>query len=190
MSEVSGLLIAIDNGQAQAADALLPLVYTELRRLAAAHMARENPGQTIDPTALVHEAFLRLVDKANQPRFANSRHFFAVAAEAMRRILVERARRKKRQKRGGDRRRVQLADALLQGESRNGDLLAIDEALDAFAKHDAASAELVKLHFYAGLTIDGAAKALGMSPRSAYRNWAFARAWMYEYLRDGGAPPV
>jgi RNA polymerase sigma factor (TIGR02999 family) len=187
MSDVSRLLCAIDGGEPSAAEQLLPLVYTELRRLAAGHMARENAGQTLDPTALVHEAYLRLVDKADQRHFANRRHFFAVAAEAMRHILVERARRKKRQKRGGNRRRVDLKEALLPLKTADGDILAVDEALKEFAKHDPDGAELVKLHFFAGLKIDDAAQLLGISSRTAYRNWSFARAWLYEQL--GGDKP-
>jgi RNA polymerase sigma factor (TIGR02999 family) len=151
-------------------------------------MAQEKPGQSLDPTGLVHEAYLRLVDTANQQEFANRRHFFAAAAEAMRRILVESARRKKRHKRGGNRRKVELTQAI-QPLVMDGDVLAVDEALHDFAKHDAEGAELVKLHFFAGLTIDEAARLLGISSRTAYRNWAFARAWLYEHLRDGDTGP-
>ncbi len=182
MNEVSRLLDAMDGGDAQAASQLLPLVYTELRRLAAARMSHENPGQTLDPTALVHEAYLRLVDKADRKQFANRRHFFTAAADAMRQILVDRARRKKRQKRGGDRRRVELTEAVLPLKDLEGDIVAVDEALEEYAKHDPDGVELVKLHFFAGLTIDRAAELLGISSRTAYRNWAFARAWLYEHL--------
>src|SRR5437867_9493166 len=156
MSDVTLLLCAIESGEPRAAEQLLPLVYTELRQLAARQMAREKPGQTLDATALVHEAYLRLVDKSQQRLFANRRHFFAAAAEAMRRILVEKARRKQRQKRGGGRREVELAEHLIPCECEDSESMAVHEALDQFAQHDPETAELVKLHFFAGITIDNA----------------------------------
>jgi RNA polymerase sigma factor (TIGR02999 family) len=186
MSDVTRVLSALEQGDHQAAEQLLPLVYTELRRLASRQMAQEKPGQTLDATALVHEAYLRLVDRSQQQLFANRRHFFAAAAEAMRRILVEKARRKQRHKHGGGRRQVEWSEDLLPFESDETEILAVHEALDQFAQHDAETAELVKLHFFAGITIDDAAALLGMAPRSAYRNWAYARAWLFRHL-EGGA---
>jgi RNA polymerase sigma factor (TIGR02999 family) len=183
MSEVTDILNAIQRGDVRAADTLFPLVYEELRRLAAAQMAREKPGQTLDATALVHEAYLRLV---GEQQFANRRHFFAAAAEAMRRILVENARRKGRIRHGGGLRRVDLPDNLPAAEGPDSDILAVDEALDQFAGHDPTAAELVRLHVLAGLTIDQAAELLGMSARTAYRNWQYARAWLYRRLSQGG----
>jgi RNA polymerase sigma factor (TIGR02999 family) len=185
MSDVTRLLYAIESGEPRAAEELLPLVYNELRRLAGQQIARERPGQTLDATALVHEAYLRLVDRSEQQLFANRRHFFAAAAEAMRRILVENARRKLRRERSGGRQRVELADDLLPTACDDTEVMAVHEALDEFAKHDPETAELVKLHFFAGLTIDDAAGLLGVAPRTAYRNWAYARAWLFRHL-DGG----
>jgi RNA polymerase sigma factor (TIGR02999 family) len=182
MSDVTRLLCAIEGGEPQAADQLLPLVYTELRQLAARQMAHEKPGQTLEPTALVHEAYLRLVDQTHPQLFANRRHFFAAAAEAMRRILVEKARQKLRQKRGGGWRRVKLAEDLQPVECEDNQVMAVHEALDLLAQHDPETAELVKLHFFAGITIDDAAELLGISARSAYRNWAYARAWLFRQL--------
>src|SRR5262245_40546292 len=173
MSDVTRLLYAIESGEPRAAEELLPLVYNELRRLAARQIARERPGQTLDATALVHEAYLRLVDRSEQQLFANRRHFFAAAAEAMRRILVEKARRKLRQEHAAGR-RVELADDLLPIDCDDTEVMAVHEALDDFARQDPETAELVKLHFFAGLTIDDAAGLLGVAPRTAYRNWAYA----------------
>lgn len=184
MSDVTRLLYAVESGQPRAAEELLPLVYNELRRLATQQMARERPGQTLDATALVHEAYLRLVDRSEQQLFANRRHFFAAAAEAMRRILVENARRKLRRERAGDRRRVELTEDLLPTASDDTEVMAVHEALDDFAVQDPETAELVKLHFFAGLTIDDVAQLLGVAPRTAYRNWAYARAWLFRHL-DG-----
>ena len=186
MSDVTRLLYAIEGGEPQAAEQLLPLVYTELRRLANRQMARERPGQTLDATALVHEAYLRLVDRSQQQLYANRRHFFAAAAEAMRRILVEKARRKLRQERAGGRRQVELADDLLPCARDDAEVVAVHEALEDFARHDPETAELVKLHFFAGMTIDDAAKLLGVAPRTAYRNWAYARAWLFRHLDGDG----
>ena len=185
MTDVTRLLYAIEGGDPRAAEQLLPLVYTELRRLAARQMDREKPGQTLDATGLVHEAYLRLVDGSQQQLFANRRHFFAAAAEAMRRVLVEKARRKQRHKRGGGRRQVELVEDLLPSACDDTEVMAVHQALDDFARHDAETAELVKLHFFAGLTIDHAAELVGIPPRTAYRNWAYARAWLFRHL--GGA---
>jgi RNA polymerase sigma factor (TIGR02999 family) len=182
MSEITEVLNSIEQGDPQAAAQLLPLVYDELRRLAAQKMAGEKAGQTLDATALVHEAYLRLV---GDQQFANRRHFFAAAAEAMRRILVERARRKGRLKRGGQRRRVELPENLLAADGPGSDVLAVDEALEAFARHDPEAAELVRLHVFAGLTVEQAGDLLGLSARTAYRNWQYARAWLYRRLTEG-----
>jgi RNA polymerase sigma factor (TIGR02999 family) len=175
MSDVTHILNAIETGNPQAAAQLLPLVYEELRRLAAAQMAREQPGQTLDATALVHEAYLRLV---GDQQFANRRHFFGAAAEAMRRILVENARRKRRVRHGGGRQRVELADAQPARIDQPDELLAVDEALSELAVEDPDAAELVKLRYFAGLSVEEAAEALGMARATAYRHWTFARAWL------------
>src|SRR5262245_32305679 len=193
MPDVTEILNAIESGDANAVGQLLPLVYDELRRLAAGHMANEKPGHTLDATALVHEAWLRLVPAKPPAAFANRGHFFAAAAEAMRRILVEAARRKGRERHGGGRRRVDLdAGALAAGalaaESPGDDLLAIDEALTRLADLDPGRAELVKLRFFAGLTMPEAAAALGISLATAERHWAFARTWLYAELSDAPLP--
>ena len=186
MPDVTRLLDAAEAGDPHAAGQLLPLVYDELRRLAAAQMAHEKPGQTLDATALVHEAYLRLV---GDQRFENSRHFFAAAAEAMRRILVEAARRKQRLRHGGGRTRVDL-DNFDAGAEPSDDLLALDEALTRLAAEYPAVAEVVKLRHFAGLTIADAAAALGVSVRTANRHWAFARAWLFQQLGGaGGSEP-
>jgi RNA polymerase sigma factor (TIGR02999 family) len=178
MSEVTRMLNAIEQGEPQAAEQLLPLVYDELRRLAAQRMAHETPGQTLQATALVHEAYLRLVDD-KQARQWNSRgHFFAAAAEAMRRILIERARHKHSLKAGGDLRRQELADFQTVDAGPDIDLLALDEALTKLEHQDRRKAELVKLRFFAGLTIDEAAQALGISTSTADNDWAYARCWL------------
>jgi RNA polymerase sigma factor (TIGR02999 family) len=179
MSDVTHLLAAIDQGDPHAAAQLLPLVYDELRQLAAAQMAREKPGQTLDATALVHEAYLRLV---GEQHFENRRHFFAAAAEAMRRILVENARRKMRHKRGGGRVRVDLDASELTVPQPSDELLDLDEALTRLAEADPTAAELVKLRYFAGLSIPQAADVLGIGKRSADRLWAYARAWLREDL--------
>jgi RNA polymerase sigma factor (TIGR02999 family) len=184
MSDVTKVLAAIDRGEMHAAERLLPLVYDELRRLAAGHMAREKPGQTLDATALVHEAYLRLVGPADERRWENRGHFFAAAAEAMRRILVEQARRKGRARHGGGQQRVNLDENVLAAESPDHDLLAIDEALTRLAELDPKKAELVKLRFFAGLTMPEAAVSLGISLATAERHWAFARTWLYAELDD------
>jgi RNA polymerase sigma factor (TIGR02999 family) len=184
MSDVTRILEAIGRGDPEAAAQLFPLVYEELRRMAAAQMARERPGHTLDPTALVHEAYLRLV---GDPSFANRRHFFAAAAAAMGRILVESARRKRRLRHGGEHNRVELPADVAAPERGGDDVLAIHEALEQLAQEDAATAELVQLHYFAGLTVEQAAELLGLSPRTAYRNWAFARAWLYRRLGGDAA---
>ncbi len=184
MSDVTRILEAIGRGDPCAAEQLFPLVYEELRRMAAAQMARERPGHTLDPTALVHEAYLRLV---GDPSFANRRHFFAAAANAMRRILVENARRKRRLRHGGEHNRVELPDDLAAPDHGGDDVLAIHEALEQLAQQDATTAELVQLHYFAGLTVEQAAELLDLSPRTAYRNWAFARAWLYRRLGGDAA---
>jgi RNA polymerase sigma factor (TIGR02999 family) len=188
MNEVTRILEAIDQGDGGAADRLLPLVYDELRRLAARRLAREVPGQTLQPTGLVHEAYVRLVDVEREQSWNGRGHFFAAAAEAMRRILVENARRKRRLKHGGARRRVELNEAALAVDAPPaGELLAVDEALERLAREDPQAAELVKLHYFAGLTIEQAAELLGISARKAYRIWAYARAWLFRSL--GGEDP-
>jgi RNA polymerase sigma factor (TIGR02999 family) len=181
MSEVTVLLEAARQGDAQAAQQLLPLVYEELRRLAAAKMALEAPGQTLQPTALVHEAWLRLTGDENR-RWNDRTHFFAAAAEAMRRILVENARRKRAQRHGGGQQRVQLDDVSLATPS-DDQLLAVDEALEKFAAQDKPKAELVKLRFFVGLTLEEAAEVLGISASTAKRHWTYARAWLFEEIR-------
>jgi RNA polymerase sigma factor (TIGR02999 family) len=186
MSEVTRILSAIEQGDPQAASRLLPLVYDELRQLAAQKLAHEAPGQTPQPTALVHEAYLRLVGEAEQPHWDNRGHFFAAAAEAMRRILVENARRKQAVKRGGDRTRVHLDMNQVAVPEVREDLLALDEALDRLAAADPEAARLVQLRYFAGLTLAEAAKVLGISPRTVDRLWAYARAWLIQALEGGG----
>jgi RNA polymerase sigma factor (TIGR02999 family) len=186
MSEVTRLVQAIEQGDPQAARQLLPLVYDELRRLAAAQLGREAPGQTLDATALVHEAYLRLVGPAAEAAFANRRHFLAAAALAMRRILVENARRKRAAKRGGHLRRRDLDPDQLRAPAVSEDLLALDEALSRLAAAEPQVAELVQLRYFAGLTVPQAAEALGVSPRTADAWWAYARAWLLAELREDG----
>jgi RNA polymerase sigma factor (TIGR02999 family) len=185
MSEVTRILSAIEQGDSRAAGELLPLVYDELRKLAAQKMAREEPGHTLQATALVHEAYLRLVDGEQAPHWNSRGHFFAAAAEAMRRILVDNARRKQSKKRGGDRVRLDLDQLAAASFERLDELLDIDAALAGLADADPQAAELVKLRYFAGLTIPQAADALGISPRSADFLWAYARAWLLRFL--GGA---
>jgi RNA polymerase sigma factor (TIGR02999 family) len=185
MGDVTRILTAIVGGDAKAAEQLLPLVYDELRRLATAKMAREKPGQTLQPTALVHEAYLRLVGREAPEHWNGRGHFFAAAAEAMRRILINRARDKHRLKRGVGRHRVNL-DALADPTTAPGsDLLELDDALDRLAQSHPQAAELVKLKFFAGLNRHEAAAALGLPPRTADRLWAFARAWLFDALGPG-----
>jgi len=185
MSDVTRLLAAIQQGDARAGAELLPLVYAELRQLARAKMAREQPGHTLQPTALVHEAWLRLGGgaAAGEQCFGNRAHFFGAAAEAMRRILVESARRKKRVKHGGELKRVDLDAVEVQMPMQDDELLALDEALDALAAVDARAAEVVKLCFFVGLTQAQAAQELGVSISTAERLWSFARAWLFREMK-------
>jgi RNA polymerase sigma factor (TIGR02999 family) len=186
MSEVTRILSALAQGDPSAPEQLLPLVYDELRQLAAARMAAEPPGQTLQPTALVHEAYLRLVGDGEEPSWDSRGHFFAAAAEAMRRILIDNARRKGSRKRGGDRERADLdIDDLAAPELRE-DLLALDEALNQLAAADPEAARLVQLRYFAGLTLAEAAQVLGISARTADRLWAYARAWLHQALEGGG----
>jgi RNA polymerase sigma factor (TIGR02999 family) len=186
MSEATRILSVIEQGDPHAAEQLVPLVYEELRRLASAQMAREKPGQTLDTTALVHEAYLRLVGCETDRLWSGRGHFLAAAAEAMRRILIERARRKKRQRHGGGRRRIDLDELELAAEAAADELLALDEALKQLASEEPEVAQLVKLRYFVGLSIEETAKALGLSVRTANRHWSFARAWLYQQLREAG----
>jgi RNA polymerase sigma factor (TIGR02999 family) len=183
---VTRVLEAVARGEPRAAERLLPLLYDELRLLAEARLAREAPGQTLDATALVHEAYLRLVGPDPERSWDGRGHFFAAAAEAMRRILVERARRRKSLKRGGGRDRIVFDLAGLASPEPEPDLLALDDALDRLAERDPIKAELVKLLYFAGLTVPQAAEALGLSHAAAKRAWAYARAWLRLEVRGGG----
>lgn len=187
MSEFSQILQAIEAGDRLAADQLLPLVYGELRQLAAGQLARERPGQSLNATALVHEAWLRLINAESPPGWQNRRHFFGAAATAIRRILVERARHRKRLRHGGafDRQFVDLDQ--LPGEASNEEILALHAALEALARHDESKARLVELRFFAGMTLSEAAQALEISPSTADRAWKYARAWLYAAMQDGAA---
>jgi RNA polymerase sigma factor (TIGR02999 family) len=188
MSDVTRIFSQIESGDPSAAEQLLPLVYDELRKLAAAKLAHEKPGQTLQPTALVHEAYLRLV--GGQEQHWNSRgHFFGAAAEAMRRILVNRARDKGRLKRGGESKRLDLERIELAVDAPSEDLVAIDEAIDRLTLENPQCASLVKLRFFGGLSIDDAAAALGISVSTAKRHWAYARAWLFDALRPGDSAP-
>ncbi len=183
MNEVTRILSAIEQGEPHAAEQLLPLVYEELRQLAVQKLAGEKPGQTLQATALVHEAYLRLVDADKGQSWDSRRHFFAAAAEAMRRILVEKARRKRSVKHGGQRKRIDLDEALVVADEPREDVLEIDEVLEQLAGADPRAAELVKLRFFGGLTGDQTAEVLGISPRAADLLWAYARAWLFEKLQ-------
>jgi RNA polymerase sigma factor (TIGR02999 family) len=178
LSEVTRILSDIERGDPRATTQLFPLVYDELRRLAAQKLAHESPGQTLQATALVHEAYIRLVEGNQEQNWDNRRHFFAAAAEAMRRILVDRARQKMALKRGGGRRRIDLEEAAPEIDGPSDELLAINEALDKLEQTDKLKADLVKLRFFAGLTIEQAAQALGISTSSADNYWAYARCWL------------
>lgn len=188
MSDVTRILSQIEGGDPSAADELLPLVYDELRELAARRIAHEKPGQTLQATALVHEAYLRLLN-GSVPRSWDSRgHFFAAAAEAMRRILINRARERKRLKRGGDRKRLDLDQIEVALDTPDEALLDLDEAIEQLAEEDAVCANLVKLRYFAGLSQRQAAQSLSLAPRTADRHWAYARAWLYDYLSDDAEP--
>ena len=186
MTDVTHLLQSIEQGDLQSSEKLLPLVYDELRSLAAQRMSQEKPGQTLSATALVHEAYLRLVAAEETQKWNGRGHFFAAAAEAMRRIVIENARQKRRVKRGGGRQRIDLDDIGLVAPSRNVDILEIDEALTRLAGIDPLRANLVKLRFFAGLTMSEAAEALGISLATAERHWTFARTWLYANLSEDG----
>ena len=188
MTDVTRILSAIEHGDPHAAAQLLPLVYDELRKLAAQKIAHEKPGQTLQATALVHEAYVRLVGVNEDQRWDSRGHFFAAAAEAMRRILVESARRKRARKHGGGLARLDLDDLALVAPELGEDLLALDEALEKFAKEEPIKAELVKLRHFAGLSVDQAAEALNISPATADRYWAYARAWLHAEITRGEAP--
>jgi RNA polymerase sigma factor (TIGR02999 family) len=185
MNEVSRILTAAENGDPQAASQLLPLVYDELRRLARQRMARETPGQSLTATALVHDAYLRIVAPGNRQQWEGRGQFFAAAAEAMRRLLIERARRKRSTKHGGQNQQINIDHVRLGIESPGDDILALDEALQELESHDQQAADLVKLRFFAGLGHQEAAQALGIGRRTADRLWVAARAWLYQRLSDG-----
>ncbi len=187
MHDMTRVSNAIDHGDPHAAEQLLPLVYDELRKLAAAKLAQEKPGQTLQATALVHEAYLRLCNTDRLQHWDSQGHFFAAAAEAMRRILIDNVRRKHRPKHGGGRSRVSLDDALCLHKVVDDDLLALDEALAKLSCEEPAKADLVKLHYFAGLTLEQAGKLMGISHRTAKRHWAYARAWLYAAICD--TPP-
>jgi RNA polymerase sigma factor (TIGR02999 family) len=188
MSEVTHILSAIEQGDPHAAEQLLPLVYEELRRLAAHRLAQEKPGQTLQATALVHEAYLRLVDTDKAQHWHSVRHFFAAAAEAMRRILIESVRHKQAEKHGGGRQRITIDDVDAVAESRPTDLQALDEALDKLAAEDPVKAQLVTLRYFAGLSVQEAADVLGISRATADRYWSYARTWLFCEL--GGKAPA
>jgi RNA polymerase sigma factor (TIGR02999 family) len=186
MSEVTRILSAIEAGDPSAAEDLLPLIYDELRQLAAQKLALEKPGQTLQATALVHEAYLRLVGNSDERHWNSRGHFFAAAAQAMRNILVDNARRKRREKHGGGRQRLALDEALPAPPDDADALLALDEALSRLAAEDPEAARIVQVRYFAGLSVEEAAQALGISRAHAYRQWTFARAWLLQALSDGG----
>ena len=188
MGPVTQILSAIERGESQAADQLLPLVYEELRKLAAHKLAQEKPGQTLQTTALVHEAYLRLVDTEQAEQWDSRLHFFSAAAEAMRRILVENARRKRGPKHGGNLKRRELDESGLPAPDAPEELLELDAALERLAQKDPRKAELVKLRFFSGLTVPQAAQALGIAPSTADRDWAYAKAWLFREISKDGAP--
>jgi RNA polymerase sigma factor (TIGR02999 family) len=190
MNDVTRVLSAIEQGDPHAAEQLLPLVYDELRKLAAQKLAQEKPGQTLQATALVHEAYLRLVDVEKAQHWNSRGHFFAAAAEAMRQILVQNARRKSRVKHGGGRTRIDMDDLEIAAPERSEDMLALDEALTQLAAADPQAAELVKLRYFAGCTIPQAAEVLGVSPRTADFLWAYARTWLFQKLQGEGDSPT
>lgn len=184
MSDITRILTAIEEGDARAVDELLPLVYEELRRLAAQKMLKERPGQTLQATALVHEAYIRLVGSDN-PDWRGKTHFFTVAAEAMRRILIENARRKQRLKHGGSRQKIDLENADIVTEGPSDNIVALDEALTNLAIEDPIKADLVKLRYFAGLTIEQTAKILNISRATADRYWSYSRAWLFDEINKG-----
>jgi RNA polymerase sigma factor (TIGR02999 family) len=190
MTDLTRILSAIEEGDPHAAEQLLPLVYDELRRLAAHKLAHEKPGQTLEATALVHEAYLRLVDTDREQHWNSRGHFFAAAAEAMRRILVDQARKKLSLRRGGNWQRHQLEDQEIAAPEPSVDLLAVHEALERFQTVDALAAQIVSLRYFAGLTIPEAAQALGISTSTADRSWAYARAWLHAVLKQDAAGAV
>ncbi len=183
MTNVTSILNAIEEGDPKAADELLPLVYEELRLLAAQKMAQEAPGQTLQATALVHEAYIKLVG-AEAQNFSGRTHFFGAAAEAMRRILIDNARRKQRLKHGGGQQKIDLNDAEIAFDAPSDDLIALDEALERLAQKDKVKADLVKLRYFAGLTLEQAAGLLNLPERTAKRYWAHARAWLYRQVKE------
>ena len=183
VSEVTRILNALEPGDPMAANQLLPLVYDELRKLAAARMSNESAGHTLQPTALVHEAWLRLTSEDPAAPFVNRAHFFAAAAEAMRRILIDRARRKATGKRGGGWERLDLENVEIAADADEDTLLLVDEALEKLAREEPKAAEIVKLRFFAGLTLEEAGQTLGFTERTAKRHWAFARAWLYDAMK-------
>jgi len=188
LSDVTRILESIEHGDPKAAEELLPLVYGELRKLAAAKMAHEAPNQTLQPTALVHEAWMRLVGKDAQVQFQNRAHFFAAAAEAMRRILIDKARRRNALRHGGDQQRVDIEGLEIAMTAVDDDeLLAVNEALDKLAAHNQPEAEMVKLRYFVGMTLEEAAEVLGISARTADNYWAHARAWLFRELKQRGA---
>jgi RNA polymerase sigma factor (TIGR02999 family) len=189
MADVTRLLDAAAAGDPKAAAELLPLVYDELRLLAAARMASEAPDHTLQPTALVHEAFLKLVGPVPDATWNGRTHFYAAAAEAMRRILIDHARRKQRVRHGGGRKRIDFPEAEVVAEAPSHDLLALDEALTKFAAADPQKAELVRLRYFAGLTLEEAAALLGISRATAARHWAYARAWLFDAISEGDEAP-
>jgi len=184
MGDVTQILSAIEQGDPSAAEQLLPLVYEELRKLAAQKMAQEAPGQTLQATALVHEAYIRLVDVEKAQHWNSRSHFFGAAAEAMRRILVENARRKQTQKHGGDRKRRELAEADVVAEGDPTEFLVLNDAIEALTAEDCPAGSLAKLRFFAGLSVDEAAEVLGIAHTTAYRQWTYARAWLQAKLGD------
>ncbi|HUD46648.1 MAG TPA: sigma-70 family RNA polymerase sigma factor [Candidatus Baltobacteraceae bacterium] len=183
MSEITVILNAIEKGDSKAAEELLPLVYEELRKLAASKLASQSPDQTLQPTALVHEAYLRLLGDGSHS-WQDRRHFFAAAAEAMRHLLVNRARRKAAVRHGGGWRRVDLDDVVVAAKATEDNILLISEALEKLAAHDPVAAELIKLRFFAGMTFREAAEVLGLSERTAKRYWAYARAWLFQEMQN------
>jgi RNA polymerase sigma factor (TIGR02999 family) len=187
MSQVTHILEELRQGDAHAADQLLPLIYDELRTLAAQKLAQERPGQTLQATALVHEAYIRLVEGELAQHWDSRGHFFAAAAEAMRRILIDAARSKAAQKRGGAHQRIDLNAADLAAQTAPDDLLLLNDTLDALARTDPGAAEFAKLRFFAGLSVQEAGQILGLSRSTAYERWTFARAWLYSQLKDQDA---